>query len=211
MTAAPVSNEAVEQAIRTLRAAVAAPHDGLPEALFLFVSSLTPMINVDLLIRDDAGRTLLTWRDDSFYGPGWHIPGGIIRFKEHSGTRIAAVAAAELGAEVSFDPRPLCLHEIMNPERDVRGHFISLLHACRLESEPDPRRRFDGIIPHHGDWAWHISCPNDLIPVHEIYRPYIDGAAGDSTLFAQVLPKGAEIQMTTRQQLQQPKMDGTTP
>lgn len=55
---------------------------GLPQEAFYFVSQLTPMINVDLLVKNKLGQTLLTWRDDKFYGPAWHIPGGIIRFKE---------------------------------------------------------------------------------------------------------------------------------
>ena len=65
---------------------------GLPEELFYFVSQLTPLINVDLLIKNQQGQTLLTWRDDRFHGPAWHIPGGIIRFKEKIEDRILKVA-----------------------------------------------------------------------------------------------------------------------
>jgi hypothetical protein len=51
------------------------PRSGLPEELFLFVSRLVPMVNVDLFISDDQGRVLLTWRDDEIFGAGWHVPG----------------------------------------------------------------------------------------------------------------------------------------
>ena len=54
------------------------PECGLSDEVFLSLTRLTPMINVDLLIRDGAGRVLLTWREDQFYPAGWHIPGGII-------------------------------------------------------------------------------------------------------------------------------------
>jgi ADP-ribose pyrophosphatase YjhB (NUDIX family) len=138
------------------------------------------MVNVDLLIRDEPGRTLLTWRHDAFYGPGWHVPGGIVRFKESFATRIAAVAAGELRAEVRFGPEPLCIHQIVNPTRDVRGHFVSLLYACTLASPPDEGRRFDPAAPRNGHWAWHRRCPDGLIPVHEIYRGHIDGSAATS-------------------------------
>ncbi|KIA81782.1 NUDIX domain-containing protein [Chromobacterium amazonense] len=188
-----VSHEAVLQAIETLRAAVGSARDGLPEEVFLFVSSLTPMVNVDLLIRDEQDRTLLTWRHDRFYGPGWHVPGGIIRFKESSAERIAAVAAKELGVEVGFDPRPLCQHEMFNRSRDVRGHFISLLHACRLLTPLDEARRFDPEAPRNGDWAWHDGAPDNLIRVHEIYRPFLDGRQTGSPLpSAQVSHGNAE-------------------
>jgi ADP-ribose pyrophosphatase YjhB (NUDIX family) len=166
--------EAVRAAIATLQAAVGSATRGLPEEIFLFVSSLTPMLNVDLLIRDADGRTLLTWRHDAFYGPGWHIPGGIIRFKELAATRIAAVATGELGAEVSFCPDPLCIHELFNTSRDVRGHFVSQLFDCTLLSELDPSRRFDASAPRNGAWLWHERAPDNLIPAQDRFRPFID-------------------------------------
>lgn len=54
------------------------PEKGLPEPVFEFVSSVTPMVNVDLLVRDENNRILLSWREDKFSGNVWHIPGGII-------------------------------------------------------------------------------------------------------------------------------------
>lgn len=150
------------------------PREGLPGPVFRLVSQLTPLVNVDLLIQDDAGRTLLTWRADEFYGPGWHIPGGIIRFKETSATRIAQVARSELGCTVDFDPTPITLHEVMASERDVRGHFISLLYGCRLRTPPAPALHARHNPPQSGQWQWHDACPASLIRVHEMYRPYID-------------------------------------
>ncbi len=76
------------------------PQEGLPEPVFEFVSSVTPMVNVDLLVRDKDGRILLAWREDKFSGKVWHIPGGIIRFQESMETRIHKVAQQELGAEI---------------------------------------------------------------------------------------------------------------
>lgn len=168
------SPDAIRDAIATLRAAIGpAPRSGLPEELFLFVSSLTPLVNVDLLVRDDAGRVLLGWRHDDFYGPGWHVPGGIIRFKEDAARRVAAVAARELGARVRFDPEPLCIHEIVNDVREERGHFISILYACTLETPLDERLRFNPDAPVDGAWDWHAHCPDSLIDVHDIYRPWL--------------------------------------
>ncbi|MCB1886736.1 MAG: NUDIX hydrolase [Rhodocyclaceae bacterium] len=170
------------QARNTLAEAIAAIDDatgpattGLPEPVFHLVSRLTPMVNVDLLIHDDAGRCLLTWRDDAFYGPGWHVPGGIIRFRERVADRIAAVSAGELGASVESSQSPIAVHEIFHPERDVRGHFVSLLYACRLASAPDASRQFRPDTPRHGDWAWHAGAPDALIEQHRIYIPQING------------------------------------
>lgn len=158
----------LERHIAALDAAAGDPHDGLPDALFLFVSRITPLVNVDLLVKDDRDRTLLTWRDDEFFGRGWHVPGGIIRYKESAADRVHACAREELGADVVADPSPLLVSETIREARS-RAHFISLLFRCRLITEPDDRRRADGAFPSRGAWAWHDRCPPDLLDVH---RPY---------------------------------------
>jgi len=162
----------VEQAIKTLDAAIGDPCAGLPDEVFRFASGITPLINVDLLIKDADGRTLLTWRDDGFGKPGWHIPGGIIRFKEPISARIREVARTELGAEVEFESSPLALHEIIHPERRVRGHFISLLYRCSLTSPPDEQLRYGSGAVRPNQWKWHAACPDDMIAVHRIYGKY---------------------------------------
>lgn len=68
------------------------PEKGLGEELFLFVSSLVPIVNVDLLVYNSKGNFLLTRRKDTHCGIGWHVPGGCIRFKETIDTRIRMVA-----------------------------------------------------------------------------------------------------------------------
>jgi colanic acid biosynthesis protein WcaH len=147
---------------------------GLPQEIFYFISQLTPMINVDLLIKNKNGKTLLTWRDDKFYGPAWHIPGGIIRFKEQIKTRIDKVAETELGCTVRFNPEPLSVHNLINNERDVRGHFVSMLFLCELTSNPDIAKKCNSNNPSHGEWAWHDGAPINLIKPHEIFRRFVD-------------------------------------
>lgn len=147
---------------------------GLPQEAFYFVSQLTPMINVDLLIKNKQGQTLLTWRKDRFYGPAWHIPGGIIRFKESIEDRIAKVAETELGCQVRFSAEPVNVRSMINKERDIRGHFISLLYLCELESAPDPGKQCLTPDPQNGEWAWHYKAPKNLLSVHESFRVFID-------------------------------------
>ena len=149
------------------------PRRGLPEEVFLFVSRLTPLVNVDLLIRNAAGQTLLTWRSDRFHGPGWHVPGGIVRFQERTEDRIRAVAALELGTTVEFGPAPAFVQQSIAPDRRERGHLISLLYMCKLCGEPDPVRQFVAPVPQPGQWAWHDRAPVDLIPEQTAYAAYM--------------------------------------
>lgn len=159
------------QAVKLLEKQVQDPGRGLPQEIFFFVSRLTPLVNVDLLIRDEQGRTLLAWRDDQFSGKGWHLPGGIIRFKEKIKTRILKVAKEEIGIPVKFKPEPIAIHQIIC-DHHTRGHFISLLFECYLPGRFILRNQ--GLRKDDpGYLKWHQSAPKNLIKVHRIYRKYL--------------------------------------
>lgn len=162
----------VKEAVNIIESFIKEPSNGLPEDVFLFASRITPMVNVDLLIKNERNQTLLTWRDDRFY-MGWHVPGGIIRYKETFSERIRAVAKTELGAEVEFQMNPIAINEIIHRRRRERGHFISLLCQCSLITPPDEELRYHSGAAKSGQWMWHETCPENIIPVHEIYRQYI--------------------------------------
>jgi colanic acid biosynthesis protein WcaH len=162
----------INEAINFLDECVPNPKEGLPDEIFYYISRTTPLINVDLLIKDEKGRSLLGWRDDQYTGRGWHVPGGIIRFKENAETRIKKVAEIEIGAQVRFDPNPIAINEIIKKEGKIRGHFISLLYKCSLLSTFVPENR--GLTETDpGFLKWHDKCPDNLLSWHEIYRKYL--------------------------------------
>lgn len=162
----------VSDAIAILDKAVPNPSAGLPDEIFYYISRVTPLVNVDLLIKDELGRTLLSWRDDPYNGQGWHIPGGIIRFKETLETRVKKVAETEIGADISFEKTPIVVNNCILHGRDVRSHFISILYKCFLSSQFIPENI--GLCPKDAGYLkWHHSCPNDLLKVHEMYRKYL--------------------------------------
>ncbi len=167
--------DTTDEAIQYLIESVPDKFTGLPQSIFYFVSQLTPLVNVDLLIKNNRGQTLLTWREDTYYGPAWHIPGGIVRFKETFEKRLEAVARHELGATIEFNPAPLTVQQKIHPQRDVRGHFISILFRCQLTSGLDSTRSFMDGDPQNGQWSWHDRAPENLLSVHDSFRPYIDG------------------------------------
>jgi colanic acid biosynthesis protein WcaH len=140
------------------------------------------MVNVDLLIQDAQGETLLTWREDRYYGAGWHLPGGIVRLKETLTSRVKAVARLELGAEVEFDPVPVAVNEVIRPTRRTRGHFISFLYRCSLTTQPAESLRFKAGQARPGEWMWHAGCAPDLLVVHEMYRSFLTGERSTSAV-----------------------------
>ena len=167
-----MNNNTIAEAIATLEKKVPDPTQGLPDEIFYYISKTTPLVNVDLLIKDEGGRTLLSWRDDQFAGSGWHLPGGILRFKETLETRIQKVAETEIGTLVDFDPNPVTINQIIANDCDIRSHFISILYKCFL-SEENILENNGLFIDDPGYIMWYNNCPRDLLEYHEIYRNYI--------------------------------------
>jgi ADP-ribose pyrophosphatase YjhB (NUDIX family) len=149
---------------------------GLPESLFLFSTTLAPVSNVDLFVADNERRILLSWRNDPFYGAGWHIPGGCIRLKETMVERIQRTAQMEIGSPVIIDERPIAIKDLFVHENRhglenqlERCHNISILFHCTLP---------DGFIVNNGEkkenesgyLKWFSFVPDNLLSVHhDIY------------------------------------------
>ncbi len=115
------------------------PTKGLPQELFLFATTLIPCANIDLFVTDENRHLLLTWRDDEFYGQGWHIPGGCLRLKETLDHRIQHTAINELGSQVVYNRDNFITRETMATEdrprlknQLERCHNISMLFFCHL-------------------------------------------------------------------------------
>jgi ADP-ribose pyrophosphatase YjhB (NUDIX family) len=159
-------------AIRLLDRSVKSPKKGLPDDIFYYISRNTPLINVDLLIKDESNRVLLAWRDDQYSGKGWHIPGGIIRYKENIKDRINKVAENEIDSCVVCSKEPIAINEIVANGQKNRAHFISLLYSCKISKEY--RINNGGLESNHpGFLKWHNKCPSNLLSWHEIYRKYM--------------------------------------
>lgn len=162
-----------KEAIKFLEKQVKNLSRGLPEEIFFFVSRLTPMVNVDLLIKDENGRTLLAWRKDQFTEAGWHLPGGIIRFKEKLEKRIMKVAEKEIGVSVKFNPVPIAINQVICNHR-TRGHFISILYQCFLSSKFIPKNT--GLKKtDNGYLKWYSFCPKNIINIHKnMYKKFLE-------------------------------------
>jgi ADP-ribose pyrophosphatase YjhB (NUDIX family) len=167
-----MENISISDAITALDKHVSAPSEGLPDDVFYYISRITPLVNVDLLIKDEKERILLSWRDDPLAGKGWHVPGGIVRFKETLETRVKKVAEIEIGTNISFDPTPMAINQIIHPIHANRGHFISILYKCFLPNMFVPQNK--GLAAEdNGYLMWHIKCPDNLIEAHSIYSKYL--------------------------------------
>lgn len=148
------------------------PQNGLPQPVFNFAASIVPMINVDLLIRNNHNEILLSWRKDKFSGDVWHIPGGIIRFQERIEQRIHKTALSELNTDVLWNGKILDINEIICDHQE-RGHFISLLVECTLKGNITVSNEKTDSEREENSLAWFDRCPENFIECqYPIYSKY---------------------------------------
>ncbi len=173
MSGMKLSEEQLE-AVRLLRNAELDARNGLNEELFLMISALTPIPNVDLLVVNEKNQLLLSRRNDPFFDKSWHIPGGCIRYGEELETRIQQTAMRELGSRVEFDREPIAVRNVLRKDNPdllhprERGHHIAILYRCRLPEnyEPDNTGRSEND---NGYLKWFDRLPQDLLEIQHIY------------------------------------------
>lgn len=173
MSSTELSEELLE-AVRLLRNAEIDARNGLNEELFLLLSALTPIPNVDLLVVNIQNRLLLARRNDPFYDKSWHIPGGCIRYGEDFEKRIQETALRELGSRVTFDPNPIAVRNVLRKDNfelahpKERGHHIAILFRCWLPEDYEidnsgKNEDDDGYL------KWFDRLPDDFLEIQHIY------------------------------------------
>lgn len=160
--------EAIMQLQDAMKAEGVDPTKGLPEELFIFSTTLVPIVNIDLFITNEKKQLLLAWRDDIYHGKGWHIPGGCVRLRERLETRVVKTAEKELGVPIDYKPDPIAVREIMEPEirsglsnQLERCHNVSFLYKCSV--------KFGYTVPDVVDSVelkWFDSLPKNLLEFH---------------------------------------------
>ncbi len=149
--------------------------EGLDEELFLLVSSLVPLPNIDMLIVNGEGQILLSYRDDEYYGQSWHIPGGCLRFYETFEHCIIETSKREIGCAVRFDETPLSVKDVIRgpnenqPHPNERGHNVAILYRCYL---PDGFiiDNKDKKLSDNGYLKWFDRLPDNFMDIQYIFK-----------------------------------------
>lgn len=166
-------NKSLERTINLLEKKIKNPRKGLKEEVFLFLTRLTPMVNVDLLVKDKKKGTLLSWRrPGEKCAAGWHIPGGIIRFHDSIKNRLNIVSRREIKSSIK-NIKFLGIFEIKLRQKN-KSHFISLLYSCKLSSKIHRKMFIKKGIKKEGDLKWFKKPPKDLIFPHKVYKKFIN-------------------------------------
>lgn len=168
----------LKNAIDTIRRADLTPQSGLGEDLFLMVSGLVPLPNIDLLVQNDAGQILLTRRNDRWFQNSWHIPGGCMRYGETFEECIRATSLRELGIEVYADEQPLTVQNVISgphpdkPYPRERGHNVAILFGCAVPAgwNPDNGNKKE---TDNGYMKWFSRLPDDFMDIQHVYDKFL--------------------------------------
>ena len=163
------------QAVEVLRQAKLNTDDGMPQELFLLLSGLIPLANVDLLVTNSNGQLLLERRCDSWYQNSWHIPCGCMHYGETFSHCIHATAQRELGTDVIAKREPVAVRSIfrgVDPSKVFpreRGHNVAVLFQCQT-----PKNwRIDNhgkTAQDDGFLAWFDTLPPDFMRIQCAYE-----------------------------------------
>lgn len=164
-----------QEAVRILRDARLDSNQGMPKELFLLISGLIPLANVDLLITNEQGQLLLTRREDRWYQPSWHIPGGCMHYGESFEHCVQETAKRELGTNVILTPTPIAVRNVIRGV-DItkeypreRGHNVAILFACRLPKDWEINNGTK-VETDDGYAKWFDVLPKDFMKIQLVYQ-----------------------------------------
>ena len=134
----------------------------------------TPLVSIDVIIRNPDQCVLIGLRTNEPAKGKWFVPGGVVRKYERLADAFARIVKAEIGLEASIgDAKFIGVYEHLYDtnvfgEEGFGTHYIVLTHALDLDHRPP-------IVsdPQHSSFRWMtqaelISSPD----VHQNTRAY---------------------------------------
>ena len=105
---------------------------------FLDVIDKTPLVSIDLIIKDSNNRALLGYRNNNPARGFWFVPGGRIRKNETLAQAMKRIASNELGIEISItDATLLGAYDNMSDDNfdakpGITTHYVVLGYEIKL-------------------------------------------------------------------------------
>ncbi len=105
---------------------------------FLDIIDKTPLVSIDLIIKDSNNRALLGYRNNHPARGFWFVPGGRIRKNETLAQAMKRIALNELGLEISITGATLlgAYDHIYNDNFDtkpgIKTHYVALGYEIKL-------------------------------------------------------------------------------
>jgi colanic acid biosynthesis protein WcaH len=110
---------------------------------WLEVVQRTPLVSIDLIVRDPQGRVLVGLRTNEPARDSWFVPGGVIRKNETLDRAFARITKVELGAAaVRSEARFIDVYEHhyktnFAQQPGITTHYVILAHEFELSKLSD--------------------------------------------------------------------------
>ena len=136
---------------------------------WLQIVRTTPLISIDLLVRNLKNQVLLGLRRNQPARGYWFVPGGVVRKGEWLDDAFERVASAELNIQRSrSDSRFRGVYEHLYPqnfadEPGIGTHYIVLAYEILIEKTIPPLPR-----EQHSDWQW--FTPGALVQAPAVHE-----------------------------------------
>lgn len=146
----------------------------LPNPLFTQVIAATPLVSMDLIVRNERGEVLLGQRRNRPAQGYWFVPGGRIRKNERLAHAFTRLCATELGAAFTFDQARMLgnfEHFYSDNALGVDGvstHYVVL--AYQLEATNTMRVSLDD--QHAAQQWWNVDALLSSDRVHAHTKAY---------------------------------------
>jgi colanic acid biosynthesis protein WcaH len=148
---------------------------------FDLVRQLTPLVSMDLIIRDPADRVLLGYRRNEPAKDIWFVPGGRVRKDETLAAAFSRLLQTELGNPQAMavslnivDATFKGIYEHLYPvtaETPFTIHYVVLAYELRGQGLPTSADR------QHDRWAWfEPAALREHAQVHANTRAYFSGS-----------------------------------
>ncbi|MGV1098241.1 GDP-mannose mannosyl hydrolase [Thiovibrio sp. JS02] len=148
---------------------------------FLTIIDQTPLVSVDLVIKNPQGEVLLGLRRNRPARDSWFVPGGRIKKNERIAAAIQRISLAEVGSDLSGrNPKLLGAFEHLYEDNyfnapGITTHYVVLAFlitlADNLTAAPDPQ--------HLTLQWWSVAALRQSPLVHHYTKAYFAAEAGE--------------------------------
>ena len=134
---------------------------------FLDIVDATPLVSIDLIIRNERGEVLLGWRVNRPAQNSWFVPGGRIRKNERVKEALQRISQRELGMAIN-DAKLVGVFDHIYEDNflgtpKVNTHYVVLGFAAELSSSTALT-----ADEQHGELKW--WGVNDLLASHDVHE-----------------------------------------
>lgn len=140
----------------------------IPPETFRIIVRNTPLVSIDLIVRNREGNVLLGFRRNRPAQGCWFVPGGRIAKNERREEAIRRISETELGLRFSLgDARLFGVYDHIYPDNALGDpafgtHYVVVAYEVNLPAGQEPRT--DG---QHDGFKW--MSPSEILASSEVH------------------------------------------